>query len=227
MNSADSTALASLRAPLALIVCLAGVLRIGSLPAGAAETPALRVAFTGQALIEHDIRTVHQEKFASIRNALSGHDVVFTDLEAAIDTGRGKKTRDSQFFHSTKPEVVDCLKEWNFNLLALSNNHAWDLGAEGIMGTIEEVAKRGFVHAGSGSNLAAASAPAYLVTPRGRVALISMASGLSNGKEAAATASRAGIRGDEQRLQHRAAVCARQQWHQPWQLRSARPGLLC
>lgn len=164
-------------------------------PVAAAENGAgpLRMAFTGQALIKHDLRPIHPDKSAAVANALRGYDVVFTDLETAIDAGRGVKTRESQFFHATKPDVLDCLKAWNFNLLALSNNHAWDLGPDGILATIQEVEARGFVHAGNGRNLAAAAAPSVLKTPRGRVALVSMASGRSNGKEAAATAERPGI----------------------------------
>jgi hypothetical protein len=30
------------------------------------------------------------------------------------------------------PEVLDCLKDMGFNLLSLSNNHAWDLGEAGL-----------------------------------------------------------------------------------------------
>lgn len=159
----------------------------------AASSTPLRIAFTGQALITHDLRDIAPAKSAEIASALAGHDVVFTDLETAIDSGKGAKTRNTQFFHATEPDVLDCLKAWNFNLLALSNNHAWDLGPEGILGTIEEVEKRGFVHAGTGKDLATASAPSYLTTPRGKVALVSMASGKGNGAEAAATASRAGL----------------------------------
>ncbi len=176
---------------LGLTAALALTLTAALAAAPAAEP--LRIALTGQALIKHDLRAVHPEKSRAVAAALAGHDVVFTDLEVAIDTGRGQKTRESQFFHATRPDVLDCLKDWHFNLLALSNNHAWDLGAEGILGTIQAVEARGFVHAGNGASLAAAAAPAYLATPRGRVALVSMASGRGNGKDASATATRAGI----------------------------------
>ena len=160
----------------------------------AAEPAPLRVTFTGQALIKHDLRDVAPGKSAALRAALAAPaaDVVFTDLETAIDSGKGKPTRDTQFFHATKPVVLDALREWGFNLLALANNHAFDLGPEGILGTIEAVRTRGFVFAGTGATLAAAAAPAVLTTPRGRVALVAFASG-KVGEGAGATADRAGV----------------------------------
>ena len=152
----------------------------------------LIIRLTGQALIKHDLRAVAPVKMAALREELRGADVVFTDLETAIDAGAGRATRESQFFHAAKPAVLDCLKEAGFNLLALANNHAWDLGADGVRATIREVAARGFVHAGTGADLAAASAPAVIATPRGRVALVAFASGkIAAG--GAATADRAGV----------------------------------
>jgi poly-gamma-glutamate synthesis protein (capsule biosynthesis protein) len=73
--------------------------------------------------------------------------------------------------------VLDCLKDMGFNLLSLSNNHAWDLGEAGLRITAGEVMHRGFAHAGTGVNSTAATAPGFLDTPAGRVALIAMAAG--------------------------------------------------
>lgn len=168
---------------------------VGSgLRGGEAAAPVLRLTLTGQALVKHDLRSVTPEKYEAMSAVLraGSPDVVFTDLETAIDTGRGRPTRDTQFFHATKPAVLGVLKDWGFNLLALGNNHAFDLGAEGILGTIEAVRARDFVFAGTGATLAAASAPAVLATPRGRVALVAFASGkiMEGG---AATATRPGV----------------------------------
>ena len=162
----------------------------GALLANAAVP--LRIAFTGQALIQHDLRATAPEKSAALAAALDGHDVVFTDLETVIDVAQGAKTRDSAFYHAASPDVLDCLKAWHFNLLALSNNHSFDLGSAGLLATIEQVKQRGFVAAGTGATLAAAAAPAVITTPHGKVALVSFASG-KTGDGAAATATRAGI----------------------------------
>lgn len=158
----------------------------------AAEEKPLRLTLTGQALIQHDLRVATAAKMAALQEALRGADVVFTNLETVIDTGAGRPTRNTQFFHAAKPAVLDCLFEAGFNLLALGNNHSWDLGADGVRATIAEVKTRRFVHAGTGEDLAAASAPAVITTPRGRVALVAFASGkIAEG--GAATAERAGV----------------------------------
>jgi len=81
-----------------------------------------------------------------------------------------------------------------FNLLALSNNHALDLGENGLRTTLEETDRRGIARAGTGTNLGAALAPGFLQTPAGRVALIGMASGGSLlPPETWATAERPGV----------------------------------
>jgi poly-gamma-glutamate capsule biosynthesis protein CapA/YwtB (metallophosphatase superfamily) len=78
-----------------------------------------------------------------------------------------------------------------FNLLALGNNHAWDLGTAGVMATRAAVAAAGFGFAGTGADLAEASAPG--VSPGvPRVALVSMATGKIR-EGAAATTTRAGV----------------------------------
>ncbi|MBL9200259.1 MAG: CapA family protein [Opitutaceae bacterium] len=169
----------------------------------------LRLVLAGQALIKHDVRESSPQKFAAIRGLLDAGsaDAVFTNLEVAIDNGRGQPTRTTQFFHATKPTVVDALKSWGFNLLSLSNNHAFDLGPDGVLGTIDAVRERGFVHAGTGATLAAAAAPAILTTKRGRVALVSFGSG-KLGEGAAATATRAGL--NEVRLDEKSREIVRE-----------------
>lgn len=64
-----------------------------------------------------------------------------------------------------------------FNLLSLSNNHAFDLGEAGLRITMDEVGRRGIAHAGTGLNDDDDAAPGFIDTPAGRVALIGMASG--------------------------------------------------
>jgi poly-gamma-glutamate synthesis protein (capsule biosynthesis protein) len=74
----------------------------------------------------------------------------------------------------TDPEVLDDVKKFGFNMTSFNNNHAMDFSFEGLLKTFESVEKSGLVHAGVGRNLAEASAPRYLETSKGRVALISV-----------------------------------------------------
>ena len=96
----------------------------------------------GQALIEHDLRTHSDFAVKQAAEYLKGADVCFSDLEVAIQSKfAGEKTRESIYFHAAEPEVLDCLKEMGINMLALSNNHAWDLGTQGLLGTMQMESK--------------------------------------------------------------------------------------
>lgn len=74
----------------------------------------------------------------------------------------------------TNPEVLDDIKKFGFNMTSFNNNHMLDFSYSGLLRTIEEVTKSGLVHSGVGRNLAEASAPHYLDTKNGRVALIAV-----------------------------------------------------
>ena len=152
-----------------------------------------RLIALGQALIEHDLRKHSDFAVKQAAEYLKAADVCFSNLEVAI-TGKSaaERTREWLYFHAAQPEVLDCLKEMGINMLALSNNHSWDLGTNGILLTIEEVEKRGFTHAGTGITIKEASAPSYLDTSKSTVALVAMASG-SLKADAAATEKRPGV----------------------------------
>lgn len=74
----------------------------------------------------------------------------------------------------TNPEVLEDLKKFNFNMTSFNNNHAMDFSYDGLLQTLEYVKASGLVHGGVGRNLDEASAPRYLETNNGRVALISV-----------------------------------------------------
>jgi poly-gamma-glutamate capsule biosynthesis protein CapA/YwtB (metallophosphatase superfamily) len=131
--------------------------------------------------------------FDQIVEELGKGDVVFTDLEVAIRTKQsGAPTRDTIFLHTAPPTVLDCLRTMGFNSLALSNNHAWDLGTDGVMATRSAVLDAGYSAAGTGANLEEASAPAFMHVRGQRIAVVAMATGkIRDG--AAATENRAGV----------------------------------
>lgn len=162
-------------------VALLWLFALPAQPAPAAAAPAeFRLLLAGQALVKHDVRVELPEQIPGIRALLQvdAPHIVFTNLETAIQGSfGGTNTRNTEFFHATGPAVVDGLKQFGFNLFATGNNHSWDLGTAGILSTLEALDQRGLVHAGSGRNLGEASAPAFLNTPAGRVALVAFASG--------------------------------------------------
>ncbi len=150
---------------------------------------AITITLAGQSMIRSDLRETAPAALPAIRSLLKG-DVLFTNFEAAV-AEPGQTVKEGRGFLSP-PQALDALKTLGFNLLSLSGNHAFDLGAAGIQNTIRELDSRKIVHAGTGNNLGEATAPGYLHTSKGTIALVASASGLI-APGATATADRPGV----------------------------------
>jgi poly-gamma-glutamate capsule biosynthesis protein CapA/YwtB (metallophosphatase superfamily) len=171
-----------------VIVALA-LLGLGAVSAAGSQESLLTVTMTGQAMIRSDLRTTDPPALTRIRSMLAG-DVIFTNLEGTV-AEPGQSVHHGRGFLSP-PQALDALQAMGFNLLALSDNHAFDLQVTGIDNTLREADLRHLVHAGTGLTLASAAVPAYLSTAHGRVALVASASGLLP-EGARATASQPGV----------------------------------
>ena len=170
---------------LGIALALAGAIGV----ALSAQPASTIVVLTGQSMIRSDLRATKPAAVPIIKELLTG-DVVFTNLEGAV-AEPGEATHDGRGFLAP-PEAIDALTAMGFNLLALSGNHAFDLKEIGIRNTVRELDRRKIIHAGTGTTIGDAAAPAYLQTPKGTVALVASASGLiaPGGR---ATADHAGV----------------------------------
>jgi len=126
-----------------------------------AKTLSHTIALTGQSLIRRDLRSYEEPGFFHVKDIISSSSHTFTNFEACVYGKYGGARQKDEFFHGTDPSVLDALREIGFDILSLSNNHAFDLGAEGILSTLDEVTRRGFAHAGTGRDLSHASLPGY------------------------------------------------------------------
>ncbi len=169
------------------IVCLATVLAVGA-TLWPRSQPML-ITLAGQSMIRSDIRTTAPAAVPAIQSLIQG-DVKFTNFEATIAEKGDKAPEDEGFL--SPPEALNALAACGFNLLSLSNNHAFDFQRTGIENTLREVEKRKIVHAGIGRNIDEATAPGYLRTPEGTVALVAFASGAIP-EGGSATADRPGV----------------------------------
>src|SRR5579871_77250 len=109
-----------------------------------ASAPPLTVTLAGQSMIRSDIRETAPSAVPVIQGLLKG-DVIFTNLEAAV-AEKGETVHEGRGFLSP-PEALDALRTFGFNLLSLSGNHAFDLGAVGVQNTLREADARKMVHA--------------------------------------------------------------------------------
>jgi poly-gamma-glutamate synthesis protein (capsule biosynthesis protein) len=153
-----------------------------------AQDKSITITLTGQSMIRSDIRATSPDAVPTIKSLLKG-DVKFTNFEAAV-VEKGESTKKGGFF--TPPEAMDALMAFGVNLISTSNNHSFDMGPAGLQNTLKEATARKLVHAGTGNTMAEASAPAYLKTPNGTVALIAQASGMQKAA-ARATANGPGV----------------------------------
>ena len=161
-----------------LIIGGAAVLGLASCAGLPRPRRVFRVALLGQALIEHAATEAEWPGRSAIAARLAGADAVFTNLETVIrGTRAGAPTRELLTLHAAGPEIIETLKSVDVGLLTTANNHAFDLGAGGILDTLAAIRAAGLVTSGSGSHLAEASAPAYLPTVAGRVAVVGFATG--------------------------------------------------
>ena len=137
----------------------------------------LRFVTTGQSLIRQTILHHEAEAFRAVLPVIQAADVAFTNMEGTIQGDRNGYPVKNGLCHAAPAAVLDDLAAMGFNALALSNNHAFDLGPAGIMDTIDAVARRGLLHAGTGPDLAAAASPGVKTFSFGQAALIAMDAG--------------------------------------------------
>lgn len=122
-------------------------------------------------------RMTHEyDGFRAVRDFIMQGDARFFNLETTINyEGEcfGSQFSGGTYIRTTPESYYDMLK-FGFNMTTANNNHALDFSYEGLYRTIEVLNESEIVHTGVGYNLHQASAPAYLETENGRVALVSV-----------------------------------------------------
>jgi len=119
--------------------------------------------------------------FAGVVDILQRADVTFGNLETTILDIRNFRGHPfvpmDDWPVLAVPAVATDLRAMGFDVMSRANNHAMDWGIDGLRETGDWLDRAGMVHAGTGEDRGRARAPRYLETPKGRVALVSIASG--------------------------------------------------
>ena len=162
------------------------------------KLPKMKFTAAGDMLIQRLISTEY-EGFETVKNYICKGDARFFNFESIIyRDGIWGNYFNGGSFHNSDPKTLDIAKEYGFNMMTFANNHTFDWGYGGLISTLYTLKNTDFVHAGVGMNLDEAAAPAYLETPTGRVALISMASSIADpsamaGRQSRRTPGRPGV----------------------------------
>ena len=88
--------------------------------------------------------------FERVQKLFKNRDVLFSNLETVISTKSKKK--DKAFPLCISSEKVKYLKEVDFDVLNLANNHIMDLGIEGFNETLDVLTKNNLQFIGVGNN---------------------------------------------------------------------------
>lgn len=133
------------------------------------------VALAGDLMLTRKMSMAREPRFLAVRDLLINADASFANLEGSVrNWNEGTPGITVGTYMTTPPQLLDEIKWLGIKIVSCANNHSYDYGEAGLLATIHHLDAAGIPHSGSGRNLAEARAPAYLDTPRGRIALVSM-----------------------------------------------------
>jgi poly-gamma-glutamate synthesis protein (capsule biosynthesis protein) len=151
---------------------------VGVLAAPAAQqAPEMSFALTGDSIITRRISVYTEPAFTRLIDLVRGADVAFTNLEMLFHDYEPYAMNESGgTYMRAEPALAKEIAWAGFDLVSRANNHTGDYGVLGMNLTTKYVGEAGLVQAGVGQSLAEAREARFLETPKGRVALISVAS---------------------------------------------------
>jgi len=176
---------------------LLAAVALGAAVAGQAPRPpssTITLALTGDSIITRKLSVHSEPAFAQLIDLIRAADAAFTNLEVLFHDYEPAPMHESGgTWMRAEPELAKELAWAGFDLVSRANNHAGDYGPEGMRLTSKHVREAGLVEAGVGESLAEAREARFLDTPRGRIALVSVASTFPDHSRAAP--ARDGVRG--------------------------------
>ena len=141
------------------------------------ESGDISMAITGESLISRAMSVFREERFLEMRGILHNTDVRFTNAEMLFHNYEDPPThRPGGTYMRCDPRFIKDLQWLGINMVGIANNHSYDFGENGVLTNIKHLDDYDMPHAGTGQHLAEATAPTYMDTPKGRVALIAATS---------------------------------------------------
>lgn len=98
--------------------------------------------------------------FLEVKDYLKSGDIVFANLETPITEGRIIKP--GEMFFRSEPALAQKLKDNNFSIVSLANNHTGNFGTHGLEQTFKYLKEAGIQYAGAGENIDEANASAII-----------------------------------------------------------------
>ncbi len=159
-----------------------------SLPPDFEQTSQIQLAAVGD-LMQNDLLTNSADSlYESIAAELFAADISFANLEAPLTT---QSQRNLLFVRSETPstyisaaqfQVLKGYKNRKFTVFSTAGNHAWDYGEEGVISTLDALAKEGIVAVGTNREKADQQKAAIVDVQGVKIGFIGLTFGL-NGKK--------------------------------------------
>ncbi len=136
------------------------------------------LCFTGDILLDRGVaKAIGQNgadyPYMSVKNLLKRADIAVGNLECPL-TGKGiPSLKDKKYIFRAETGNSRSLKAAGFDLLNLANNHAMDYGSEGLVETMEALARQGILTAGAGTDAASAFKPTMFETNGFKICFLS------------------------------------------------------
>src|SRR5688500_13529415 len=145
-------------------------------------------ALAGDAIITRKLSVYAEPAFTRVIELIRRADAAFANLEMLFhDYEPYASAASGGTYMRAEPALVKDLVWAGFDMVARANNHSGDYGVLGMDLTTKYVAEAGLVQAGVGQSLGEAREAKFLETPKGRVALISVASTFPDSSRAGRT----------------------------------------
>ena len=145
------------------------------------------LALTGDSMIVRGALTYADKQSHALREIIRRADVSFTNLEVVANDFQGYHNSARLTPTLAAPASVLCeLAGIGIDVVAFANNHALNLGIEGMLKAIRALEALQLGYCGVGRTLAEASMPVYIDRPECSVAFLSCATTFAPGEEATA-----------------------------------------
>jgi poly-gamma-glutamate synthesis protein (capsule biosynthesis protein) len=137
----------------------------------------ITLAFVGDALVTRRMNVHREPEYQRMAQILRAADATMANAETLFHRFEAAPVPDSGpygTYAACDPDVIDDLRWLGIDLVSTANNHCVDYGEAGLVANLEHLRRHGMPFAGTGRSLSEASAPTYLDTARGSVAMVAV-----------------------------------------------------